>query len=70
MACYSIEVTCPPAPVSLHSIQNSTEALYGSVVLYKCQTGFWFKNKHTLEDTSMCLENNTWSNTIEDCTGS
>lgn len=63
-----LDITCPPAPVVRHTARNSSNALYGTVIEYTTDTGWWFTNHH-LVHLITCLSNGSWSNEMPDVNG-
>ena len=60
-------MTCPPVGTIQNGKPNSSLAIFGSVVLFTCDEGFWFSNIQESSLVSKCLNTREWSRGIPDC---
>ena len=66
--CYVFAVmTCPEAPEVAHSSRNSSLAVFGIRLEYRCDAGYWFPD-HNHSIIIQCEENASWSAHPENCT--
>lgn len=64
---YITELTCPPLQQIQYGYPDTTDTEVDSVVTYVCLPGYFFPDG-TTQRTSICLQSQKWSSTIDDCT--
>jgi hypothetical protein len=70
------DVTCPPSPTIANAVKNTSLAMYGTVVEYRCIVGYQFvdanvelnitANSSTLT-TITCQDDSSWTAVPPDC---
>ena len=60
------DITCPPVQEVDKAFRNTSLAIHGTFVAFRCHYGHWFPDKE-YEKVVLCSNGGNWSETLDPC---